>query len=100
MVSVLQWSHGMITATHQFISFFKSSSFIRTCPLLKMQGEWISPELDKNGNPPDIIAIGLQVVLLTSDGFGSITFQHQILFLFSTAREPTPGHSLSFLGIS
>ncbi len=27
------------------------------------KGEWISPELDKNGNPPDMVAIGLQVTL-------------------------------------
>ncbi len=33
-------------------------------PSFNVQGEWISPELDENGKPPDLIAIGLQVVLL------------------------------------
>eukprot|EP01084_Bolivina_argentea_P057414 104894_1 len=31
-------------------------------------GEWISPELDQNGNPPDLIAIGLQELVDLSAG--------------------------------
>ncbi len=103
----LQWSRGVTIATRQFISFSKCHHLLHAHLVLKMQGEWISPELDKNGNPPDIIAIGLQVVLLTSNsGFGIyhyIPAPDDILFLFTYLHRDLIyilPFSLLYLGIS